>query len=318
MIKLFLILSLTGGSSEEILCRINDEVITRTDIILEMNKNEVPLSDKGINRYLKNKVKEKVLLIEAKRLSLEVTKEEIDREIQRVQKKFDNEEAFNNYLKFRKVTLHEFILERKLQLLLDKVMVHKYWSWLFDPTGAVFNEFVTPSEIKKYYDDHINEFNTPATVSVLYITLRYTNEQEKIEKQRLARSLLRKIENHTDFWLLTTLYSDLKVNVITKEEILKVKVDKMEKSSKFFDSRIMDEIFKINRGNVTGVLDDGLNLYIVLVYDKIESRSMTFEQAQPFIKDRIESEKRMKNERKLIQELLKTVQVSPSGIITDD
>lgn len=281
-----------------------------------MKNNDMPITERGVRKYLMTLVREKVLLLEAKRLQIDVTKEEVDKEIEREKKEIGSEEGFKNYLKiFRNTTLHEYRTEKKLQILTTKLISHAYYRWLFDPTGSVYHEFVTPSEMKQYYEEHKEAFNRPLQMSITYITFQYVNNAEKARKMELAESLLRKAAGHTDFSMLARLYTDLRIQNLIPQEMRKIRIDNLEMDSKFFKKEINDAIFRLGKGEISDVLDDGKNLYLVKVDEITPEEHKTFEQAQPVIKIRLTSEKRRKNEIKLYNELLKNVKVEPEDLI---
>jgi hypothetical protein len=155
IIFISLALILTGGAAaqkvvDQILTLVNNEIITRTDLLwsIAMDKDAPspagPVSSDILRRKLDVMIDERLIAQEAARLpGAEVTQDEIDRKRREMIEGFPSEAAFRQRIESVGLTT-----ERLDQLIRERILIDRFIEFRFQSFV-----FVSEDEIKRYYDE---------------------------------------------------------------------------------------------------------------------------------------------------------------------
>ena len=153
---------------------------------------EVSLSDSRAQQ-LKTKamdslLKDRLLLQEAKKRNITVSELEIEKSVESVRKNYPNQDDFEKLLRSKGLTVEDFRQQRIQELTIKKLM------------EAVTKEqlSLTMDRLKKYYEEHLTEFQHPDQVRARQLV---TDSAEK------AESLRAMIVNGTPFEEVAKKYS---------------------------------------------------------------------------------------------------------------
>lgn len=154
---------LSKKSDDDVVARINDEEITK-DMLYEA------LVAKNGKETLDNLVSEKVVELELKKKGLSVTQEEVDAETQSTIEEYGGIEEFQSLLANYGYTLDEIVREIRMKISAAKLI------------GSEVK--VTEEEMKKYYEENQETFDTPEQVKASHILVE-TEETAKLVKEKL-------------------------------------------------------------------------------------------------------------------------------------
>jgi hypothetical protein len=302
-------LLLLSQDPSSIAARVNNEAITHDELEAEVRREGGPAANPVLRRaILQRMATRRLFQQEAKRLGVRVETNEVNNAVQKDIQNFKTEENFQEWLARRQMTRQQYWEEKKQTLVQMRLFSMKYYLWIQDPTAdsPPIHEFVTPAELRRYYLENRREFQAQEYARIARLTLQFQSEEEKAEKLRFARSILRRVEVGTDFVLLAQVDSDVKSPIV---------IDHFDRSSKLFSesitARIMDTL---DKGQMSGILEDKGALHIVKVLDKISRHEETFEEAQPKIRTILEYEKRKTNEGVLVDDLIRNALYHPPDL----
>lgn len=290
---------------DKIVVVVNDEVITQR----EVTRLLVPIYEKYEKEYtgkkLENKMLEaedtiidqliddKLILSEAKRRGIEATEKEIERKVQTIKERFNTEEQFREALAKENLSLSE-LRDRATNDTIKSKLVQN------EMGGKVV---ITPSEVRKYYDDHIGDFTESAKALVLNILIKKKNEERKEEESKF---LIEKIKEFAkrgdDFEALAKEYSEgpnakegEKMGLVEKGQMIK---------------EIDDAIFSLEAGGISDIVKSPLGYHIFKVTEKTPEKVIDFEIVKYEIEDLIYKEKIDKNLKKWLKELRRNAYIS--------
>lgn len=122
--------------------------------------------DVAKDKLLDMMIDEKLQLKKASEMGISVSDEEVDTEIENAKKYFETQEKFDEFLKGQNMDLDYFKESVKKDMTISKLI-----------EKLTENVSITDDEVKKYYDDHQNEF---MSVKASHILLDTKEEAEKI------------------------------------------------------------------------------------------------------------------------------------------
>jgi peptidyl-prolyl cis-trans isomerase SurA len=169
-------LSLRADVIEQVLVKVNGEIFTKSDLeqrqiaALRARNRGVTENDLKNDAELKKAladitpgivvqaVDELLMLQRAKEMSLKLTDERFNEVVGRIRKenKLDDDAAFQGALKQEGMTLEELRQQIERDMLINQVTQQDVMQKIA----------VTEDESKKYYEEHKNEFTTPANVTL--------------------------------------------------------------------------------------------------------------------------------------------------------
>lgn len=123
-------------------------------------------------RILQTMVSNQVLLQVAAENGIEITREEIERELANIKANYPNEEAFLQVLEQVKYTLADLEKDISLQRSFDKLAEH---------FGK--DETITEDEAKNYYQENLNRYSSPEQVKAWHILVDSEEKSQEIYQQ---------------------------------------------------------------------------------------------------------------------------------------
>lgn len=314
MLLLFLLSAQPAQQPSSILARVNDEVITVDDLEAELRRQGFPpgTEDPGARRrVLQNMVRQKMILQEAARLKITVEEREVDSEIERhVRTLASRGREYDEWLRTLNLTHAQHRKRLEFEILKEKVFYTKMDRWIEEPgeQHPVIHQFITPEEIRRYYNDHRNEFESRERAKLLRLTLLYSTPEQKAEKERLARSVLRRVAAGAHFEIEAQLSSDVR-NILIKD---------YDRTSPLFGEAIKNLIFDetaLPEHQVSGILEEPGALHLLMVIQRQKARIQTFEEVQHQIRLDLELQRRRANEELLLKDLIRNTYLEPKDIL---
>jgi len=265
------------SEEDEVLATVDGSVVTLSEYKagLEKLKTQLPKGDtldpEGVQtlkmNLLNQLIEKKLLITEANKLGITVSDTEINEQINKIVGEYPDSDTFNSRMKEENIDIVSWKKEIEYQIMLDKLV----------KTVAGSDITVTPDEVKKFYDDHLDLYNSPTRVRALQIMLE-TKEQ--------AQTILDEIKGGTDFSELAKTYS------ISPDS---------EKGGDlgFFSENEMPPsfsvVFTMKPGDLSDVVESEYGFHLFKVIDRREAKMLTLEEARPEIEEKL---KRIKSEEK--------------------
>ncbi len=192
MISIFLcLIFLLTGCGGKVVATVNGEKITEEELNKRVEQAAAMYgfdleSDQGkeMRTFLQEQtlqvlIDEKVILQAAAKKDLEVSQEELDKEIKKIKDQFSNDKDYEEFLKERKFT------EKDLNTYLQNSLIYKK---LFDDVTKDITS--TERDIKAYYQENKEEFNVPEMVKARNIVVKTEEE---------ARTVIERLDKGEDF-----------------------------------------------------------------------------------------------------------------------
>ena len=156
----------------------------------ELNERVKQAKDNILNEA----IEEKILMISAKKADIEVTEEEIEKNIEEFKKRFATSEEFYAELKKEGFTLND--LKERTE---EKIRITK-----FIRLNILRDIRITEEEINNFYEENKNEFLIPGQVKISQILIKSSGNSEELTK---TEEILQKLKSGEDFASLARLYS---------------------------------------------------------------------------------------------------------------
>jgi parvulin-like peptidyl-prolyl isomerase len=295
-----------GTDQGGIVARINDEVITEEEFKGYLSQLG-DLSGQDRKLLLAQVVQQRLFAQEAKRLKITVTEQEIQAVLEAEKASF-GEQKFAQYLKSIAVDEQRYRLKIKEEILLDKLIAKKYRDSLSGKdTSRVTLEEVSPEEIRRYYDQHKDQFSQREEAIVRVIVLSYSNDKEKEKRRILADSIMRHLKQGASFALLARYHSDMAARNYGLIKGLKREDPRLP-------LRLNRFIFTQMKEGQIKIVESSSAFYIVLLEKKIHQSAKGFEEVQQQIKAFLKRQRRQTNLLILREELLEKAYIWPPDL----
>jgi peptidyl-prolyl cis-trans isomerase SurA len=281
----------TGTVVEEIVARVNNEVITLSDFQKagEALQEEVAQSCQGctpdkIQTELKDQQKDllrglidQALLVErAKDMSITVDTELIKMlDDVRKQNKFDTMEDLQKAVESSGMAWEDYKNQQKNKLLTQEV-VRREVSGHMD---------IGPDEVRQFYDAHKQEFDLPEQVVLTEIFLSTTGKSpEEIDAVRKkAADLHNRVEKGADFTQIATRYSE---GSTAKDGGTLGTFQRGQ-----LDKQLEDAVFGMSKGQITDVIETKTGFEILKVADHFQAGVQPLTKVQEQIQNKLYMEK---------------------------
>ncbi len=184
-----------------------------------------------------------------------------------------------------------------VQLTMKKVMVSKYYQKFFQEQDAA--KTVPEPDIKKYYDEHPDEFHRPMRVHAAHIFLKAeAGSADRAKKSADAKKLLAKImgdekKNPSVFTVTAREASDDATTKATGGDLSFKSKDEFEKA---YGKELAEAVVNL-KDNETGasVVETPQGFHLVHVYGRQVEMNRGFEEAKPQIANRLGAQKKTKD-----------------------
>ncbi|MBN1871963.1 MAG: peptidyl-prolyl cis-trans isomerase [Candidatus Omnitrophica bacterium] len=280
---------------------VNDEVITQREVdrILYPAYNAYMQEYQGERLEAKLReaeqaainqlIDDKVILSEAKRQDVKATEKEIDEKLDLVKKRYENDEEFRQALKDGNLSLSELRNSISDEVIKMK-LVRQEIGWKLR---------ITPSEVRKYYDEHLDDYRKPETVRVFSILIRKDGINRTSEDTRfLIQKIKQYIDFGKDFEKVAKEYSEessCEARNIKRGEMIK---------------EIDQAIFSLNEGDVSNIIESPIGYHLYKVVKKTPGKLIDFEIVKDEIENLLYKKNIDKNLRSWIDELKKDAYIS--------
>jgi len=215
---LFIILCLSISSS--LRAKVVDKTVATVDgeviLMSEYEKRAKPIMEEyeklltGPDREIRIKelkekildqmIDEKVLIHEAKRMKMNVTRKEVQDGIEEIRKRFPTEEEYNQELAKQGLLEEKFKEQVKEQLMVIKLIDQEVKAKIVPPTD---------SEIEDFYKQHESEMVEPEQVRVRHILIKVGENTDKKEALKRITEILKEAKKgKTSFGELAKKYSE--------------------------------------------------------------------------------------------------------------
>jgi peptidyl-prolyl cis-trans isomerase SurA len=297
-----------GTILEQVLVKVNGEIVTKTELeqrqiaaLRQRNPNLRPDSDAALQKALTevtpqvivDAVDEMLIVQRGKELGFSMSTDQFNSIVENIKKenKIESDEALQAALKQEGMTMADLRKQLERTSLVQRVQQQEVMSKLQ----------VTDTELKAYYDAHLNEFGTVPQVTLREITIAVTPDPQGInvgkddDAKAKAEEVRAKIVAGEPFPRLAAEYSDSGskangglVGPLSKTDLS----DDLQKA-----------IAGLKDGGVTPVLRTARGYQVVKIEKLQDSTTKPFEDAKSEIADKIANEKRKVEFDKFLEKL---------------
>lgn len=149
-------------ATSEVVAEVNGEKITKDKLYDSMVKQ-------GGKQTLDQLITEKLIEQEAAKQKISVSDADLDKEVDDLKKQFPSEAEFSNVLAQQGMTLDDLKKELRTQVMVKKI---------FEPQIKISED-----DIKKYFEENKQQFNTPEQVKASHILVDSKEEADAILAQ---------------------------------------------------------------------------------------------------------------------------------------
>jgi hypothetical protein len=231
------------------------------------------------------------------------------------------EEQFESWLRSTGQTRTEYRERWRRTLLVQKLHWHLMRKAVSNPdadTPGLMQDYVPPEEIREYYEGHRDQYRAIENVSFWRIGLQFSNVREKEAKRAMAESLLRKVEEGSDFYMMAAVYSDVWRTVEVGGRTMReygYRGLKREEAQSFFTPDTVKLLFETMKpGEQSGIIEDGQTVNLFRLEQRISQKEETFEESQAKIRSYLEHRRREESRKRLRGELVRRSYVWPPGL----
>ncbi len=280
---------------EQILVKVNGEIFTKTDLearqvatLRQKNLQGEP-SDEQLKKELAqitpqilvDAVAEMLLIQRAKELGYKLTDDQFKVAVDNIKKeyKLDTDEKFQAALKQENMTMADLRRQFERQMLVQRV----------EQTEIFGKIAISEDEARKYYEEHLAEFTTPATVTLREILVAVPNDtgltvaQDEAAKARADQIRARAVAGD-NFMTLAEDSSDAPSRANAGL------IGPLNLTDLSQDLRTIIEPMKA--GEITSVIRTNRGYQIFKIETVTPAETMPFEQAREQINDRVFTGKR--------------------------
>lgn len=281
-----------GKVIEEIVARVNNEVITRSE--LEHSKVTAEedakadcqnrctpeqlkqLTEDGQKNALRNLIDQSLLVQRAKDMSISVEPDVIKQLDQiRIENKLDSLEALEKAVESQGLNWEDFKNNIRNGLLTKKVIGSE--------VGSHIN--VPKEEIQKYYDEHKTEFVRPEQVALRSIEINTAGKDatEIADLKKKADTALKRIQDGEDFGEIAKRYSD---GATAKQGGYLGQYKRGELSK-----GLEDTVFKMKRNDLTEVMETKQGFLIMQVLEHYDEGEQSLAKVENEINEKLYSQR---------------------------
>ncbi len=301
----------TGPSLEDgVVAWVNDSIILHSDVMdrirprlkqyrKRLSKRELAYRKRTLfMQELSLMVEEKVIIQAAREEGLQVTNRELNQLEQQMVERFESREKFLETLRQNGRTLEDWRRNKRKQELQKKLIRKKF-------RGAGVDTFVSPREIRKYYQENKEEFFREPRVKGHIITIPTAEVGGEKEAKKLIEETLRQIRTGADMKTLARLHNK------TYGENNRT-FDWTRRGNFHRDvEKALFEHLEVDEVSDPIVLPD--RVVLVKLKGKIKGKQKTFSdpQVQEKIRNRLRSRKLKKHRKKLRKDLFQKAYIKP-------
>jgi len=280
-----------------ILAKVNGEPITIQDLEIEkiflfftqIQSKASHESISTINKNLLGKIiDKKILLQEARKNNITITREESEKEIEKIKSDYP-EETFVNFFKENAISYHEW--KNKL---IELMIIQK----LLDSV-TTSNPSVSDEEIYLYYKAHMDDFKNINKILLRQILLQDAKIAEEVKKRLKAGENFEKLA------------AEFSIGYEKKNGGLLplLSIDELPKE--------LEDVFKLNTNEIFGPVKTDYGYHIVRVEKKLMRKKIELKDARNSILEILKMEKINNNLKEYLTNLRKNakIEIFPSPLL---
>lgn len=260
---------------------VNNEIITDSEIQHAMapiyaqyrtmykGPDLVKKLEEARQRIVQQMIEDKLILSEAKKLNIEVEDKEIDARLDETIRHIGSKESFQRALAEQGIALKDVRARYREQLMTRKLIDQK--------VGA--KVMITPLDVSDYYNKHKKELVQPEQVKVRSILIRLKQDEGAEKSLELAREMVRRCKEGSDFAALAKVYSEGSgagegglMGYIKKGDLMP-EVEKV--------------IFNMKEGDISDVIQTPAGYYIFKVEEKRPGKEQSLSEARRGIEEAV-------------------------------
>ena len=158
---------------------------------------------------------------------------------------------------------------------------------------------VTPKGIKRYYQEHTDEFTREGSLSFRHILLMFSRYETKEDAKSAAEDILNRLKSGEEFGDLAKEYS----RGPHSDEGGLWETDEV----KDFRKDLVAKISNLKEGEISPIIDSSLGHHVFKIEEVIPSQTLTFQQAQNEIRNMLFREEFVKKRKEYLKKLRKDV-----------
>lgn len=279
-----------------ILAVVDDELITVKELKEYIQSAYINLTAKGFDEKaiqealldmeingLNRLIEDKLILSRANSIGLEVREKIIDDRIVEIKSKYPSDEEFLNALVKSGSTITDIRNKIREQMKIQYVIDHEVKSKIY----------VNPSEVTRYYQDHIADYQKKERVVLDSIFIAFKNDKPAAEAK--AKEAIAKINEGVAFEEVAKQYSDTApLGIVEKGQFMPI---------------IENTVFALEKEEVTPPVEVDVGIYIFKLKDKLDAQTASIEEVKESIYNLIFREKFKVKFNKWIADLKKKAYV---------
>jgi peptidyl-prolyl cis-trans isomerase SurA len=289
---------------DKVIAVVNDEVITRSELdrILtpiyaqykEIYSDEelIKKMEEARRELLLQMIEDKLILQEARKAGIEVSREEVDRRLNDVKSRFASQEEFEEILASQDLSIDILRKRYKEQLMMKKIFDREVRSRVV----------VLPTQVQEYYKKHIDEFNEPEKVVLRTIMLKVGKDKAKEKVLEKAQDIKKRLDAGEDFGELAKEFSE-DASAIEGGLIGYVKKGQLMKE---FD----EVVFNLKPQEISPIIKSDLGFHIFKVDKKIPAHTRAFSEVREEIQNMLYQQKVNKRFEEWIDKLKENAYIS--------
>ncbi len=302
---LFYVLPAEAVIIDKVIAVVNDLIITQAEMarILmpvynayskelngeKLKQKMLEAEDEALNQL----VEQKLILSEARRRGVEAPDEEVSERLDEMKSRFSGEEKFSQALLQDNITLPE-LREMIREDVIRSILVQRELGWRVS---------MTPTEIRRYYDEHTEAFSTPESARVRGVLIRKGQEGRSDEDARFLVEKVRDLlASGASIKELAREYSDGPDALNDGDMGLIERGDMLP--------AIDEAIFSLTPGCVSDIVESPLGFHIFTIEARQPERVMGFEEVKDGIREVVYRAKIQESMKAWIRELKRDAYIS--------
>lgn len=247
--------------TDGIAASVNGEIITHSE--LDLYSRQFHKDEKFV---LQSLIKKKLVLQTAKKENVKISDEELDKRLDPVVNSEGGKEEFEKKLRaFLNISYEKYREDLREEMIRQKYVKNTVnWQWTQDKESKlnyVIDTFVSPKEIRDYFEGNKSLFAGGPKIKVQQIVLAFEDDISKNNKRVLAEALLTEINKGANFSQLASRFSVINAATGGVSDYL---------SKEYFPAQVNEIIFKLRIDEVSPLMETEKDYRIVKILDKIE------------------------------------------------